>query len=206
MEIAHGHDKSNSDAPLEYQSETGRLNILGFWIFLGAEIVLFSTLFATFMVLVNRVADGPTPQDLFEIKGVLIQTFLLLTSSFTCGIAVHELRRRNVKGLVLWLVITLALGLGFLGFEIKEFVEYVHEGATIGTSAFWSSFFVLAGTHGAHVTLGIGWMILIIFQLLKRGLTPFTSSKVFIVSLYWHFLDVVWIFIFTVVYLARMVM
>lgn len=97
------------------------------------------------------------------------------------------------------------LGAGFITFEIREFIHYVHEGATMQTSAFLSSFFVLVGTHGAHVSLGIGWMILIIIQILQRGLTPRTARKVFIVSLYWHFLDVVWIFIFTLVYLTGMV-
>lgn len=203
MAHAEVHDHNT---PLEYQSETGRLNILGFWIFLGAEIALFSTLFATYLVLMFRTADGPTPHELFELKGVLIETFLLLTSSFTCGIAIHEMRKRNKKGLFTWMIITLALGLGFLGFEIYEFVHYIHEGAALGTSAFWSGFFVLVGTHGLHVTIGIGWIILILIQVARRGLTPQTSAKVFISSLYWHFLDVVWIFIFTAVYLTGMVL
>lgn len=197
---------ANPGTPLEYQSETGRLNILGFWIFLGAEIALFATLFATYAVLMGRTADGPLPTELFEVKGVLTMTFLLLTSSFTCGLAIHEMRRSNIKGLFAWLTVTLLLGAGFLAFEVYEFVHYAHEGATLSTSAFWSAFFVLAGTHGAHVTLGIGWIILIMIQLARRGLTPATSSKVFISSLYWHFLDVVWIFIFTGVYLTGMVM
>lgn len=194
------------NTPLEYQSETGRLNILGFWIFLGAEIALFSTLFATYFVLDGRTAGGPVPADLFEIKGVLIETFLLLTSSFTCGLAIHYMRRHSLKGLFLWIGITLALGLSFLGFEIYEFVHYIHEGAALTTSAYWSAFFVLTGTHGAHVAMGIAWIALILIQLKQRGLTPDTSRKVFISSLYWHFLDVVWIFIFTAVYLLGMVM
>lgn len=194
------------NTPLEYQTETGRLNILGFWIFLGAEIALFSTLFATYLVLVGRTADGPGPAELFEISGVLIETFLLLTSSFTCGLAIHYMRNHSLKGLFLWMGITLALGIGFLGFEIYEFVHYIHQGAALTTSAYWSAFFVLVGTHGAHVTFGIVWIILILIQLKQRGLTPDTSRKVFISSLYWHFLDVVWIFIFTAVYLYGMVM
>ena len=194
------------NTPLEYQSETGRLNILGFWVFLGAEIALFSTLFATYLVLVGRTAGGPGPEELFELKGVLIETFLLLTSSFTCGLAIHYMRNHSLKGVFLWIGITLALGLGFLGFEISEFVAYVHEGAALTTSAFWSGFFVLVGTHGAHVTMGIAWISLILIQLKQRGLTPDTTRKVFIASLYWHFLDVVWIFIFTAVYLYGMVM
>lgn len=191
--------------PLEYRTSQGRMNILGFWIFLGAEIVLFSTLFATYTVLFGRTADAPTPGELFELRSVIVMTFILLTSSFTCGIAIHEMRRGSLKGLRIWLIITLVLGLGFLGFEISEFIHYSHEGATLQSSAYWSGFFVLTGTHGLHVTLGIGWLVLLLIQLSKRGLTSVTSRKVFIIGLYWHFLDVVWIFIFTSVYLIGMV-
>ncbi|WP_160719062.1 cytochrome aa3 quinol oxidase subunit III [Bacillus sp. USDA818B3_A] len=195
----------NTALPLEYQTEQNRMNILGFWIFLGAEIILFGTLFATFSVLNARYAGGPTPQDLFEIKDVMIETILLLTSSFTMGLAIYEMRRSNRNGLLLWFVITLLLGAGFVFMEVTEFIHYVHEGATWTTSAFLSSFFVLLGTHGLHVSMGIGWAIMVIIQLLHRGLTPVTARKTFIIGLYWHFLDVVWIFIFTFVYLARMV-
>jgi cytochrome aa3-600 menaquinol oxidase subunit III len=191
--------------PLEYQTEQNKMNILGFWIFLGAEIVLFATLFAVYGVLGENYAGGPTPHDLFKIKDVMIETFLLLTSSFTCGLAIFEMRRGNVKGLITWLTITLLLGVGFVFFEAMEFIHYVNEGATMQTSAFLSSFFVLLGTHGLHVSMGIGWAILIMVQLWQRGLTPVTARKVFIIGLYWHFLDVVWIFIFTFVYLAGMV-
>ncbi|ASK63836.1 cytochrome aa3 quinol oxidase subunit III [Virgibacillus phasianinus] len=192
--------------PLEYQTEDGQLKIIGFWIFLAAELALFATLFATYAVLFGRTADGPTPGELFEAKSALIMTFLLLTSSFTCGIAIHEMRRGSKKGLITWLIITLILGLAFLGFEVDEFITYVHEGATIQTSAFWSGFFILTGTHGLHVTLGVGWATMILIQLFRRGITKVTSRKIFVVGLYWHFLDVVWIFIFTSVYLIGMVM
>ncbi|WP_079528867.1 cytochrome aa3 quinol oxidase subunit III [Halobacillus hunanensis] len=191
--------------PLEYRTQQGQMNILGFWIFLGAEIVLFSTLFATYAVLFGRTADAPLPGELFEPGSVLIMTFLLLTSSFTCGIAIHEMRRGSKKGLITWMIITLALGLGFIGLEIEEFIHYAHEGATLQSSAYWSGFFILAGTHGLHVTVGIGWAILLLIQIAKRGLTPVTSRKFFIISLYWHFLDVVWIFLFTSIYLIGMV-
>ncbi|ADI28349.1 UNVERIFIED_ORG: cytochrome aa3 quinol oxidase subunit 3 [Anoxybacillus amylolyticus] len=201
-EAAHRYDET---LPLEYRTQESRLNILGFWIFLGAEVALFATLFATYLVLFQRTGSGPTAGELFEVKDVLIETLLLLTSSFTCGLAIFEMRRGRISGLIAWLLVTLLLGAGFITFEIREFIHYVHEGATMQTSAFLSSFFVLVGTHGAHVSLGIGWMILIIIQLLQRGFTPKTARKVFIVSLYWHFLDVVWIFIFTLVYLLGMV-
>ncbi|MGG3006804.1 cytochrome aa3 quinol oxidase subunit III [Geobacillus stearothermophilus] len=201
-EAAHRYDET---VPLEYRTQESRLNILGFWIFLGAEVALFATLFATYLVLFQRTGSGPTAGELFEVQDVLIETLLLLTSSFTCGLAIFEMRRGRMSGLIAWLLVTLLLGVGFITVEIREFIHYVHEGATMQTSAFLSSFFVLVGTHGAHVSVGIGWMILIIIQLLQRGFTPKTARKVFIVSLYWHFLDVVWIFIFTLVYLLGMV-
>ncbi|MDQ1911463.1 cytochrome aa3 quinol oxidase subunit III [Paenibacillus sp. GD4] len=200
---AHGHE--NSSLPMEYRDAQGRMNILGFWIFLGAEIILFATLFSVYGVLFDRYAGGPTHKDLFIMKDVMIQTVLLLTSSFTCGLAILEMRRNSLKGLLTWLIITLLLGAGFVYMEVNEFMHYVHEGATMQTSAFLSSFFVLLGTHGLHVSMGIGWAILIIIQLLRRGITPVTARKTFIIGLYWHFLDVVWIFIFTFVYLKGLV-
>lgn len=178
------------------------MNILGFWIFIGAEIVLFGTLFAIYGVLGNRYVGGPTPQDIFVIRDVVIQTLLLLTSSFTVGIVIWAMRNNNLKGLVFWQIITLLLGIGFLVMEINEFIHYVDAGATLQTSAFLSSMYALLGMHGAHVTLGIGWGIGLIFQLLKRGINPQTATKTHIFSLYWHFLDVVWIFVFTFIYLG----
>jgi len=195
-------NKTNPSLPLEYQSEQGKLNILGFWVFIGAEIILFATLFAVYGVLGVRHAGGPTQADIFVIKEVVIQTLLLLTSSFTAGIVMWELRRNNQKGINIWLVITLLLGAGFLIMEINEFQHYYELGATLQTSAAMSSLFTLLGTHGAHVTVGIGWGLLLILQLSKHKLTPKTASKLHIFTLYWHFLDVVWIFIFTYVYLA----
>ncbi|WP_368896546.1 cytochrome o ubiquinol oxidase subunit III, partial [Priestia megaterium] len=181
-----GHlDKS---LPLEYQEEQSRLNILGFWIFLGAEIALFSTLFVTYLTYHTRTAGGPTAEELFVVKDFMIETLLLLFSSFTMGIAIFKMRNNDLKGLLVWFVITLVLGGGFLFYEIREFYMYaVHEGATMQTSAFLSGFFTLLGTHGLHVTVGVFWAISIIIQLVRRGLTPVTARKVFIIGLYWHF-------------------
>ncbi|BFH17897.1 cytochrome aa3 quinol oxidase subunit III [Paenibacillus melissococcoides] len=193
--------KLDNTLPLEYRSEENSNRIFGFWLFLGAEIVLFSTLFAVYLTLWNRTGSGPTGTDIFELKGVLIETFLLLTSSFTCGLAIHSMRLGLKKPSLVFFGITLLLGLGFLGVEISEFVTYVHDGATLQTSAFLSSLFVLLGTHGAHVTLGLLWGAGIMIQIAREGFTLDTSNKSFIFSLYWHFLDVVWIFIFSFVYL-----
>lgn len=195
-----------TDVSMEYSTEEGQNKIIGFWLFLAAEMSLFGTLFATHTVLMGRTADAPTTAELFQPGIVLIMTFLLLTSSFTCGLAVHFMREQSLKGLISMLVVTLLLGLSFLGLEIYEFVHYVSEGVTLQSSAYWSAFFTLTGTHGLHVLLGVGWMVALIIQLRKRGLTPVTTRKAFVLSLYWHFLDVVWIFIFTAVYLLGMVL
>ncbi|MBM7692823.1 cytochrome aa3-600 menaquinol oxidase subunit 3 [Peribacillus deserti] len=196
--------KIDNSLPLEYSTEENRLKILGFWIFLGAEIMLFGTLFASYFTLVDRTAGGPNGMHLFEIGPVLIETFLLLASSFTIGLGIHAMRLGRRKAMMTFFGITLLLGLGFLSVEIYDFIMYVHEGATIQTSAFTSILFTTLGTHGAHVTLGLFWGLFIILQVKKRGLTPETANKSFIFSLYWHFLDVVWIFIFSFIYLKGM--
>ncbi|MCR8642805.1 cytochrome aa3 quinol oxidase subunit III [Paenibacillus sp. N1-5-1-14] len=196
--------KIDDTLPLEYSTEENSNKIFGFWLFLGAEIALFSTLFAVYFTLWNRTGTGPTGPEIFEMNGVLIETFLLLTSSFTCGLAIHAMRLGLKKPMMIFFSITLLLGLGFLTVEIIEFFTYVHEGATLTTSAFLSSLFVLLGTHGAHVTFGLLWGTAILLQVKRQGFTPETANKSFIFSLYWHFLDVVWIFIFSFVYLKGM--
>lgn len=193
------------NTPLEYQSETGKLNIFGFWVFLGAEVALFATIFAAFFVLKSGTVGGPLPSEVFDLKNTIIMTILLLTSSFTSGLSINELRRRNVKGMMFWLTITLLFGAGFLYMEITEFLHLINEGAAMGTNAYWSSFYLLTGTHGLHVTIGILWIILVMFQVKRQGLNPDTAKKLFVSSLYWHFLDFVWIFVFTSVYLLGMV-
>lgn len=196
--------KVDHSLPLEYSTEENKLKVLGFWIFLGAEIVLFSTLFAVYFTLQHNVGNGPGGSELFELTPVMIETIVLLSSSFTIGLGIHAMRLGNKKAMMAFFGITLLFGLGFLGVEITEFVTYVHEGATMQTSAFLSALFTLLGTHGAHVTFGLLWGSAILLQVKKRGLTPETANKSFIFSLYWHFLDVVWIFIFSFVYLKGM--
>lgn len=190
--------------PLEYSTDQNQLNILGFWIFIGAEIMLFATLFASYFTLVDRTGNGPAGAEIFEITPVLIETLVLLTSSFTIGLGVHAMRIGNKKAMLSFFAITLLLGLTFLGVEIYEFVHYVDVGAGLQTSAFTAILLTTLGTHGAHVTLGLFWGLFIILQVKKQGLTPKTANKAFIFSLYWHFLDVVWIFIFSFVYLKGM--
>ncbi|WLV24974.1 cytochrome aa3 quinol oxidase subunit III [Aciduricibacillus chroicocephali] len=196
--------KIDHSVPKEYATEENRLKIFGFWIFIGAEVALFGTLFATFFTLVDHTATGPTGHEIFELPPVLIETFVLLTSSFTIGLAVNAMRLGAKKAMLVFMGITLLLGLGFLSVEIYEFTTYVHEGASLQTSAFTSALLTLLGTHGAHVTLGFFWGLFIMIQVARRGITPETANKSFIFSLYWHFLDVIWIFIFSFVYLKGM--
>lgn len=193
--------KINHSVPLEYSTEENRLKVLGFWIFLCAEVALFATLFAMIFAYYGRYGNGPTAQELFEIKPVLFETFVLLTSSFTIGLGINAMRLGRKNAMLTFFGITLALGLAFLGTEIMEFVTYVHECATIQTSGFLSVLFSTLGTHGAHVSLGFFWGLFIMIQVAKRGINAATANKAFIFSLYWHFLDVVWIFIFSFVYL-----
>lgn len=197
--------KIDQSLPLEYSTQQNQLNIIGFWVFIGAEIMLFGTLFAAYFVLVDRTGNGPTGADIFEITPVLFETFILLTSSFTIGLGVHAMRKGYMKAMITFYVLTLLLGITFIGFEVYEFIHYVHVGAGLQTSAFTATLLTTLGTHGAHVTFGVFWGMFIVYQLIQRGLTPETANKSFIFSLYWHFLDVVWIFIFSFIYLKGMV-
>ncbi|SES62573.1 cytochrome aa3 quinol oxidase subunit 3 [Oceanobacillus limi] len=196
--------KIDHSQPLEYSTGQNQMNILGFWIFLGAEIMLFATLFTSYFVYEDRIGSGPAGAEIFGITPVLFETFILLTSSFTIGLAIHAMRIQRTKAMLVFLGITLLLGAAFLGIEIYEFTHYYHVGATLQTSAFTAILLTTLGTHGAHVTFGLFWGLFIILQIRKRGLTPETANKSFIFSLYWHFLDVVWIFIFSFVYLKGM--
>ncbi len=197
--------KIDQSLPLEYSTQQNQLNILGFWVFIGAEIMLFGTLFAAYFVLVDRTGNGPTGADIFEITPVLFETFILLTSSFTIGLGIHAMRKGYTKAMITFYVLTLLLGVAFIGFEVYEFIHYVHVGAGLQTSAFTATLLTTLGTHGAHVTFGVFWGMFIVYQLIQRGVTPETANKSFIFSLYWHFLDVVWIFIFSFIYLKGMV-
>ncbi len=185
----------------DHHGEQEALKKLGFWIFLVTDCVLFGSLFATFVVLRSHTAGGPVGKELFEIPMFMAETFILLTSSYTSGLASLAMHKGKVKALIGWLIVTALLGLAFIGLEINEFVHLVGEGASISTSAYWSAFFTLVGTHGLHVSLGLVWMIAIMIQINRRGINAITERKMFNVTLYWHFLDVIWIFLFTVVYL-----
>ncbi|MFD1849175.1 cytochrome (ubi)quinol oxidase subunit III [Oceanobacillus bengalensis] len=184
----------------------GRNKFLGLWFFLGGETVLFASLFATYLALRNSTAGGPSSQDLFGLELVFIMTILLLTSSLTSVYAIYQMKNYNFKKMQLWFGITAILGLGFLGFEIYEFYHYITDyGFTFRSSAFGSAFYTLVGFHGGHVVFGLSWLIAIMVRNAKRGLTLQNAPKFNTWALYWHFIDVVWVFIFTVVYLMGMV-
>ncbi|MCH1623918.1 cytochrome c oxidase subunit III [Fredinandcohnia quinoae] len=184
----------------------GKNKFIGFWLFLGGETVLFASLFATYLALKDSVNGGEPSTAIFDLPLVFVATMLLLTSSLTSVYAMYHMKNFNFKKMQLWLGLTVLLGLAFLCLEIYEFNHYVHEYRhTITSSAFGSAFYTLVGTHGAHVLFGLCWIITLMVRNAKRGLDLYNAPKFYVASLYWHFIDVVWVFIFTVVYLMGLV-
>lgn len=179
--------------------------MFGFWVYLMTDLLMFAVLFAVFSVLRNATVGGPTARDLFSLPLALTETLLLLTSSFTCGIGMIAARRKDKRGVLVWFFATFLLGLAFLSIELYEFAELIHEGHTLTVNAFLSSFFILVGTHGLHIISGLLWLGTILVFVIKRGLTSGIVRKLALLSLFWHFLDIVWIFIFTIVYLMAFV-
>jgi cytochrome o ubiquinol oxidase subunit III len=175
---------------------------LGFWLYLMTDIILFASLFATYMVLRPNVADGPSASQLLDPRYALIETIVLLASSFTCGIAALALRYKKVALSLSMLAATMLLGLAFLTLEVSEFVELIHEGHTWQQSAFLSAFFTLVATHGLHITFGLIWAGVMAYYIRRKGATAHSMRKMTLFSLFWHFLDLVWIFIFSIVYLG----
>ncbi len=179
----------------------GKNKFLGFWFFLGGETVLFASLFGTYLALKDKGAEVKA-EELFGLELVFIMTIILLTSSLTSVYAIYHMKNLDFKKMQLWLGITVLLGLSFLGLEIYEFYHYVHAYEhTFTSSAFGSAFYTLVGFHGGHVLFGLLWITTLIFRNAKRGLNLYNAPKYYVASLYWHFIDVVWVFIFTVVYL-----
>ena len=174
---------------------------LGFWIYLMTDIVLFATLFATFAVLRESTFGGPSGKEIFDMPFVLAETLILLTSSFTCGLAIIALHRRQKTQVLTWFGITFLLGAAFLTMELTEFRQLLHEGNGWQRSGFLSAFFTLVGTHVLHILVGLLWMLVMGVQLVRRGITHHTLRRSMLLGMFWHFLDVVWIFIFTIVYL-----
>jgi cytochrome o ubiquinol oxidase subunit III len=182
----------------------GYSTMFGFWIYIMSDCLLFAALFATFAVLGGNYAAGPAPKDLFDLKLVALNTTMLLLSSITYGFAMLAVQKNRVLWTEAWLVITAFFGLCFLGIELYEFNDFISEGATPQRSAFLSSFFTLVGTHGLHVTTGLIWMTTMMVQVGWRGLIEANKRRLMCLSMFWHFLDIVWIGVFTVVYLMGM--
>lgn len=187
----------------EHNDHASSNSVFGFWLYLMTDCVIFASLFAVFAVMSQQFAGGPSPKDLFDIGGVALETAALLLSSITYGFAMLSARQRKSGGVLAWLAITFLLGLAFLGLEIQEFSHLIAEGAGPGRSAFLSSFFTLVGTHGLHVTVGLVWMAVLAVQIIRRPeLSERDFTRLACLSLFWHFLDIVWICVFSFVYLG----
>lgn len=174
--------------------------IFGFWIYLMTDLVIFAVLFATFSVLRHNTFGGPSARDLFHLPFALTETLILLTSSFTCALATLGVYLKKKTMAIAWFALTFILGVAFLKLEISEFSKLIADGSGPERSAFLSSFFALVGTHGFHISIGLLWILVAMLRIHFRGLLAPTVSRVLRLALFWHFLDIVWIFIFTVVY------
>jgi cytochrome o ubiquinol oxidase subunit 3 len=190
---AHAHGHAHHD--------DGSKTVLGFWIYLMSDCLIFSVLFATFGVLAGNTAGGVSGKDIFELPYVLGETMLLLVSSFTFGVAMLNMHAGNKGKVIAWLAVTFLFGAGFIGMEVYEFAKLIHEGHGPQGSAFLSAYFTLVGTHGLHVTCGLLWIVIMMHQVARFGLEPATKRRLACLSLFWHFLDLVWICVFTFVYL-----
>jgi cytochrome o ubiquinol oxidase subunit 3 len=201
--------QSSADVPMFYLADEhdhpeGSSTLLGFWLYLMSDCLVFAVLFATFGVLGANYAAGPSPKDLFELPLVALNTTMLLLSSITYGFAMLAMEKGRIGQLQAWLAITGIFGACFISIELYEFSRMIHDGATPQRSAFLSSFFTLVSTHGLHVTVGLVWLVTLMTQVAQRGLIQANKRRLMCLSMFWHFLDVVWIGVFTFVYLMGM--
>jgi cytochrome o ubiquinol oxidase subunit 3 len=200
----HGDSHGHGDDHVEGHGHGGESQTtMGFWIYLMSDCLIFAVLFATFGVLAGATAQGPTGRGLFELEFVLGETMLLLASSFTFGLAMLSLQAGTLRRATGWLVTTFVLGAAFVGMEVYEFAELMHRGAVPQASAYLSAYFTLVGTHGLHVSFGLVWLAVMLHQIHHFGLTPVTRRRMACLSLFWHFLDLVWICVFTFIYLRE---
>lgn len=180
-------------------------NIFGFWIYIMSDCILFATLFSVYNIFNTHIFGGLSPKDLFNIKLVFIETILLLLSSFTFGVAKISTKNKLINKTTKHLLITFILGLSFVGIEIYEFYSLYYQNQSWQESAFLSSFFALVGTHGAHIIIGLIWIVTVIFQININKITKKTEENIKILGIFWHFLDIVWIFIFSTIYLMGVI-
>ncbi|AZR93098.1 cytochrome o ubiquinol oxidase subunit III [Bordetella trematum] len=195
------HAVSNSSHGAHEHHDDGSKTVFGFWVYLMSDLLIFSVLFATFAVLSDATAGGPTGRDLFDLEFVFVETMLLLISSFTFGMVMLNLHAGHAGKVRLWLFVTFLFGAGFIAMELYEFQHLIHQGAGPDRSAYLSAFFFLVGTHGVHVSAGLLWILIMIHQVGRYGLEPANKRRLACLSLFWHFLDIVWICVFTFVYL-----
>lgn len=198
------HHLSEHEHHDEHHHDTSDLSMFGFWLYIMSDCLLFATLFATFAVLSTSYAGAIEPKELFGLGFVFIETLLLLVSSFTFGMAMLGAYAKNMARMKKWLIATWLLGFAFLMMELYEFYHFAHEGATPQVSAFWSAFYALVATHGLHVTAGLVWMILMIFHFKREGFSDKNMLRLSCLSLFWHFLDIIWICVFSFVYLGEL--
>ena len=199
MSVAHlsAHERE--------EAETHEQRALGFWLYLMGDAVIFALLFATYAIMTPGTAGGPTGKQLFDLNNAALETLLLLVSSTTFGFASLSARAGNRVGVLGWLAITFLLGLGFVVLEVREFMGLIAQGAGPDRSGFLSAFFTLVGTHGAHVSMGLLWILILSAQVGVKGLTLPVTSRLFRLGLFWHFLDIAWVGIFSIVYLPGLV-
>lgn len=191
--------------PEEAHDHPAGATILGFWIYLMSDALIFASLFAMFGVVSTSYAGGPTPREIFDLPLVALNTGFLLASSLTFSAAIPSIEAGRTGRASFWLVLTGLLGAAFVGIELYEFAELISEGATPQRSAFLSAFFTLVGTHGAHVTVGLIWIAVMLVQINQRGLIAENRRRLMCLSMFWHFLDIIWIGVFTFVYLFGVV-
>jgi cytochrome o ubiquinol oxidase subunit 3 len=194
-------EPTTSVSRLNEQQAADAKTQFGFWVYLMTDCVLFASLFATFAVLRNNTFGGPAGNELFSLNFVLIETLVLLTSSFTAGLGLLAARRRDLRQVYIFFGLTMLLGIFFLTMELTEFHKLYVEGNSWQRSGFLSAFFTLVGTHGLHITSGLIWMATLLVTIANKGLTRVNIKRLTMLTVFWHFLDIIWIFIFTIVYL-----
>jgi len=193
-----------ADIPISFRgpASAGSVAGFGFWLFLLSDIVIFGALFAAYAVLSGETAGGPGGPQLFDKGHVFVETACLLASSVTCGFALMGAQRSERRSTYLWLAATFLLGALFLALEVSEFRSMLERGAGPSRSAFLSGFFALVGTHGLHVTAGLAWLVVMVLQIATLGFLPMVSRRLLCFALFWHALDIVWVGVFTIVYLG----
>jgi len=200
-ELTNDHDLHEHDDHHHHEAEAADRYMFGFWLYIISDCLLFGTLFATYAVMSQNFSNAITPNELFDLNFVAVETALLLLSSFTFGMAMLGANVENMAKTKFWLSVTALLGLSFLGMEIYEFIHFSHEGATPQTSGYWSAFYTLVATHGLHVTAGLIWMSILFVHFKRDGFTNENKIRLSCLSLFWHFLDIIWICVFSFVYL-----